>query len=496
MPAYPPWLNTDGRPPVLDFANARIALLFDSNILEHGYPYVGYVRRIAEARLRGLRLVTLSPFLTNTATAGDWIPIRSQASASLASLALAQQALHDQGRRFASLPQEIANLLQSLDRSFLEKATGLSIETIRELSRRFFGEPGPAASDIPDPAVLLLNIMKGNLKSFGGLYHPGPQMLRVDAGFGDIASLLRDSRNVVFLHQSNPAFSLAHEIRPILRSSERATLVCVDSFMSETTELSDFVLPLASPLETLTITEPFPLHWHFIAATLPVVKPSGSCRSFDDWLVHLAAAISGVAPPLTPRQFATEAVLGNSPGGLAAGEAIYRKHIVVDGPVIQAQFPAIISSLKTRMELIHKLPSMLNAPLRPEQCFLTAFEESVRGPATAPSKWLDEISYSQKIFLHPQRAGRLGIKSGDAITLTGDSGAPVEGIALLFEGVHPDALAIPMHHGHTGYGRVARGDRFSDSDDSDMSRMFWGKNPGINPAGFNGSIVSIRKKRG
>jgi hypothetical protein len=222
------------------------------------------------------------------------------------------------------------------------------------------------------------------------------------------------------------------------------------------------------------------------------VEPSGSCRSFDDWLAHLAAAINGSAPPLTPQRFATEVALGNSPDRLLSKGAIHRLCIVFSGSIVQAQFPAIISSLKTKIALIPKLQSML----KPEQYFLAAFEESVQGPVTAPSKWLDEISYSPKLYLHPQRAGRLGIKSGDPITLTSDNGAPVEGIVLLFEGVHPDALAIPMHHGHTGYGRVARGDRFPDSVDPDMSRMFWGKNLGINPADFNGPIVTIGKKRG
>jgi len=62
--------------------------------------------------------------------------------------------------------------------------------------------------------------------------------------------------------------------------------------------------------------------------------------------------------------------------------------------------------------------------------------------------------------------------------------------------VHPEALAIPLHHGHTGYGRVARGERFDDRKDPDMSRVFWGENRGVNAAGLDGVVVTIRKKRG
>jgi anaerobic selenocysteine-containing dehydrogenase len=493
MSVYPPFLNTEGRPPIYDFVNARIALLFDSNLLEHGYPYVGYVRRISEARLRGLRIVTLSPFLTNTATAGDWIPLRSREAKSLASLAIARQALSDKSLRISLPPPEIAGLLRSLDEAFLEKATGLSHEAIEELSRRFFNEPGPALSDLPDPSVLLLNIMKGNLNRPGGLFHPGRRTLSVDGCFGDISQILRDRRNVVLLHQSNPAFSRASEIRPILRSSSRAVVVCIDSFMSETAELSDLVLPLASPLETLTVAEPLPLGSPFMSAAPPAAKPLSSCRSFDDWLALLATAIKGAAPALSPERFAIETVLGASSKKLANDRAIYPLNAA--RRPLEANMQSIVSSLKTLIDLV---PKARHAPLQPDQYFLTVFEESIQGPATAPCKWLNEITCSPKIYLHPKRAGRLGIGNGDSVTLISGNGASIEGIALLFEGIHPDALAIPLHHGHSGYGRVARGEPFSDSVDPDMTRLFWAKNHGVNPADIfeNEPIAKILRKRG
>jgi anaerobic selenocysteine-containing dehydrogenase len=484
MASYPSFLNTDGRPPILDFENARIALLFDSNILEHAYPFVGYVRRISEARLRGLRLVTLSPFLTNTATAGDWIPLRSHTAASIASLAIAQQALNEPGLHISLPSPEIADSLRSLDGAFMEKASGLSRETIQELTHRFFGEPGPAISGLADPSVLLLNILKGNLNRPGGLLHPGHRFLSIDADLGDIQHILSDSRNVVLLHQSNPAFRLSSEIRPILRSASRATVVCIDSFMSETAELSDFVLPLASPLETLTLAEPLPLSKPFLSAALPAVEPPSSCHSFDNWLTLVATALAGTAPALDASRFAVELV------DLAGDRAIYPLPSANPSP-LEANMSSIYTSLKTLISEIPNIPS-----LQREQYFFTSFEESVQSPVTAASKWLDEITYSPKLYLHPQRAGRLGIRSGDSVILTSSNGTSMEGIALLFEGIHPDAVATPLHHGHTGYGRVAQGEPFSDPQDPDMSRIFWGKNRGVNPAEISDSIVTIRKKRG
>lgn len=488
MPVFPGYLNTDGRPPLVDFANAQIAFLFDCNVLEHGHPYVGYVRRITEARQRGLRLVTFSPFLTNTATAGDWIPVRSQAAVSPAALAIARAASNDSSLRISPMPRELTDVIGSLDEDLLEKESGLSSEAIRQLAHRFFSEPGPAISAVPYPSVLLLNLMKGNLNRPGGLLHPGTPILRINADSREIAPVLREPRNVVLLHQSNPAYSFASEIGPILRSSNRATVVCADSFMSETAELSDFVLPLASPLETLTITEPLPLGKPFIAAAAPAVQPAGSCRSFDEWLVRLATAIGGPALPASPGGFAAEAISGNLSGNLIADRAIYP--VSADSKPLEARIPLLLASLRSEIALVRQ-----SGALPAGQYVLTMFEESVQGPAGAPSKWLEEITYSPRVFLHPRRAGGLGIRSGDAVTLTGN-GASVDGIALLFEGVHPDALAVPMHHGHTGYGRIARGERFEDAKDPDASRVFWGEARGINPAELGGPIVAIRKKRG
>jgi anaerobic selenocysteine-containing dehydrogenase len=486
---YKPFLNTEGRPPILDFERARIALLFDTNILEHGYPFVGYVRRIADARSRGLRLITLSPFLTNTATAGDWIPLRSGAAVPAAALAIAKLLLNDATVR-SHLPAEIAKLLGPLDPDLLAALSGLTRACIQDLARAFLSEPGPAVSDVSDPAVLLLNIMKGNLNQPGGLLHPGKPFLRPDACSVDIASILRDRSNVVLLHQSNPAFSSSSEIRPILRSSDRAMFVCIDTFMSETGELSDYVLPLTSPLETATILEPLPLAAPYLAAALPVIKPPKFCRSFDDWLTQLAAAVGGFVPKITPESFISEKIQSASPVQLVADRAIYplpRPH----HRDLEVHMPSIASSLRVQIANFSTIQS-----LRPGQYFMTSFEECLQGPGTAPSKWLDEITYSPKMYLHPARAIRLGIRSGDPVTLTGSKGQSITGIAFLYEGVHPDALAVPLHHGHTGYGRIARGAPFVDSKDPDMVRIFWGNNRGINPADLGDGIVTIRKGQG
>jgi hypothetical protein len=226
-----------------------------------------------------------------------------------------------------------------------------------------------------------------------------------------------------------------------------------------------------------------------LAAAAPAVRPRPECRSFDDWLTLLAEVLHGSVPPLTPERFASDLILGASSMRLASDRAIYP--MAPDPKPLESQMPSVISSLEKLIADLPQLPA-----LQPQQHFLTVFEESVQGPEAAPSKWLDEISYSPRVYLHPRRADRLGIQSGDRVTLTDTHGESIEGVALRFEGIHPDALAVPLHHGHTGYGRVARGERFFCPEDPDMPRMFWGENRGFNATEIHEGIVTIRKKRG
>jgi molybdopterin-containing oxidoreductase family iron-sulfur binding subunit len=60
------------------------------------------------------------------------------------------------------------------------------------------------------------------------------------------------------------------------------------------------------------------------------------------------------------------------------------------------------------------------------------------------------------VELHPDTAGPLGLETGDLVEVRSGSGS-VTAPAFVYEGIRPDSVAIPLGHGHSEYGRNARG---------------------------------------
>ncbi|NOT33420.1 MAG: molybdopterin-dependent oxidoreductase [Candidatus Eisenbacteria bacterium] len=81
----------------------------------------------------------------------------------------------------------------------------------------------------------------------------------------------------------------------------------------------------------------------------------------------------------------------------------------------------------------------------------------------ANKAWLQELPdpttkvvWGSWAELHPETAAKLGVKMGDAVSVTTEAGA-VTLPAYLYDGIRPDAVAIPLGQGHTAYGRYANG---------------------------------------
>src|SRR3990172_1669377 len=60
------------------------------------------------------------------------------------------------------------------------------------------------------------------------------------------------------------------------------------------------------------------------------------------------------------------------------------------------------------------------------------------------------------VEINPKTAGPLGIETGDEVWVESQFGK-LKTRALLFEGARPDVVNMPFEHGHSGYGRWAKG---------------------------------------
>jgi anaerobic selenocysteine-containing dehydrogenase len=75
--------------------------------------------------------------------------------------------------------------------------------------------------------------------------------------------------------------------------------------------------------------------------------------------------------------------------------------------------------------------------------------------------WLQELPdplttamWGSWVELNPTTAALLGVKQGDIVTVRSRHGS-LEAPVLLFPGIRPDVVAMPMGQGHQSYGRYA-----------------------------------------
>jgi anaerobic selenocysteine-containing dehydrogenase len=69
---------------------------------------------------------------------------------------------------------------------------------------------------------------------------------------------------------------------------------------------------------------------------------------------------------------------------------------------------------------------------------------------------LTTIVWDSWVEIHPKKAAELGIVEGDIVEVTSSHGA-IKAQAYLFNGIHPDAVSIPLGRGHEAMGRYAKG---------------------------------------
>jgi hypothetical protein len=69
---------------------------------------------------------------------------------------------------------------------------------------------------------------------------------------------------------------------------------------------------------------------------------------------------------------------------------------------------------------------------------------------------LTSVVYGSWVEINPQTAKKLGIEEGDVLELKSSQGT-LSAPALIYQGVRPDVVAVPIGQGHAQFGRYASG---------------------------------------
>ena len=555
--------------PAYDIENANYVISFGANLLEAGpnpqrtISGYTYLRR---GRATHGKVVVIDPRQgIHGAKANEWIPIKPGTDAALA-LGMANVMIKsglvdadfvknysfgfdNEGRRkgFRDF------VLENYDPMRVEQITGIPSTTIERLAGEFAGNR-PALAILPGKggllnggfggvyaamAVHILNALVGSIESKGGVmtqrYMPcadfpelpsdpvasqGLQTERLD-GAGSKFPLGRDAYQAVadailggaavealFLYDANPVFETPGGKRFAAALKKVPFIVSFSSFMDESAELADLVLPEPTFLERWGDDHIEGLGYPGISLYQPAVEPLYDTMNTGDFILKVAEAMGGtVAAAFAWKSYEEvlqfrlkdigadwellkELGVWFNPGYRFAkrGSQSWIENVVGSerlnaprdgyfdlysrelncffGKMNKGELAALgISMTGDAANLPHyeatafagdeaKYPFMLNV--------ITLMSLGPRSEA-ANMPTLQEISgmtvretWDSWLEMNPEPARRLGLADRDEVQVESPFGRIVTKVRYV-PGLHPDVVNLPFNQGHTAIGRYARG---------------------------------------
>ncbi len=499
---------TLGWEPAPDLRNSKYLLLFGRNYAESIF-YTASTNALFQAKEKGAKIVVVDPRLSRMAAqAHEWIPIRpgTDGAMLLAIMnVLVAENLYDKGFVGANTAgfDELKFFLADKTPSWASGLCDVPAETIRRLAQEI-GAARPAA--LVDPgrhgawgatysnsfqtarAALALNALLGNYGARGGLLTPpssplgayqppatpGIGAVRADGAGGPQYPLASSRDGIIQMlpeiissgqpypikalvtNHINPARSLPDTSRVLKALGKLDLLVVIDTHITDTGELADYILPESTYLERLDPISPSTYLVSEVALRQPVVKPLHDTKPSYEIITGLAQA-AGLGDHFN---FGIDQVIQESLRPLSLSlTGLGREGIWTDpkGPsygVPTFQTPSgKIELFCKRVEAAGSDPLPAYSPPSALPRETDAFrlvqgrDAAHTGTATQNNSYLHELSPENRLWISATRAARMGVKSGDLLVVTSNAGE-INIRAMVVEGIHPEAVFTTHGFGH------------------------------------------------
>ena len=483
--------------PTFDFANARYVLSFGADFLgTWNSPVaqsVGYGRmRQDRPGIRGAFVQIESRMSQTGANADQWVPVTPGTEGVLA-LGIANvimgatlRSAADAGSAGALVDGWAAGLT-SYAPDAVEKITGVEARRIERIAREF-AEMRPSVAIVGGAplahtnglfnavAVNALNALVGAVDQPGGLFFT-PQMnlgggaapnaggFRLQPEGGD-GTHIGDAQ-VLLLDGANPVFTAPRAWRVREALEKIPFIASFGHFLDETSVLADLILPDHSFLESWVDAAPESGSMVAVASVAPaVMRPLHQTRATADVLLDVSRRLQQPLAPALPETyeealstaFAAFPPAADGSDAWTAAQAQGGWSGALPAAVQASPGPAVPRTLVAMAEPqfdgdagqypFHFLPY-------PSPAFLDG--------SLAHLPWLQELPdpmtsamWSQWVEINPATAARLGIAEGDLVEITSSQGT-VRAPAVIYPGIAPDIVAMPVGQGHQTFTRFASG---------------------------------------
>ena len=495
----PDWLRQAGRQsfgqpelPFYDLAGTRYLLSFGADFVENHLSPVQYGNAFGRMRqgrdtVRGHFTYVGGRMSLTCGSADRWMPARPGSEGALA-LGMARlilaESLFDKAALVANglRPEELLVRLKDYDIPHVAELTGLAKKTIAEVAREFAttrpslamaGENVAFQTNGQESvrAVQLLNMLVGNLNRPGGIY-PAGSPSGPENSFGDLLTLVESMRAgqiSLALIKGDPRHGIPSATGFQVALDKVPFTVSFSTLLDDTALHADLILPDHAALESWGDVVPPAGSRHTVYGLMqPVVTPLHDSRQFADVLLAAASELGGAMAAALPQKSFLELVKGTvakRTGSHKQGEefeATWVEFLRRGG-----QFDTDKGPVKGyRWDLASRLPDPAQPrfagdekqfPLHLQVYPSTAFHDG-KG---ARLPWLQQLPdpmstavWDSWIEINPTTAAAFGISHGDLVEVASSRGA-LRLPAVVYPGIRPDLVAIPLGQGHKGAGRYA-----------------------------------------
>lgn len=481
-------------PPAYDLARTQYLMSFGADFLETDPSPVQYgeafgAMRQARPTVRG-RFSYVGPRLSMTAASADrWLPVKPGSEGVLA-LGLARHLLAHGAYQPGSLAAagigepEVRALVQDYSLARVARETGVAqpeiaaaaqeLATIRPaLVMAGAGVSAHSNGPATTAAVELLNVLLGNRNLPGGLFdaapaHSGP-VARYPAMKKLIAGMNAGEVDMLWVYGSNPAYTApaAAGFAPAL--AQVPFVVSFASVIDDTAARADLILPDHATLESWgDVIPPGGVLAPVTGLMQPVVEPLYDTRPFGDVLLALGQALGGPSAQALPEGSYREVLRKRIAGILALedGESFERawNKVLQQGVLVQEPPPATGNRQpRRRPQLVAPRAARFAGGADEKALHLLVYPSPVFATGEGSHlPWLQQLPdpmttavWGSWVEINPQTAARLDIAHGDLVEVSSEQGK-IQVPAVVYPGIHPQMVAIPLGQGHTGFERYGR----------------------------------------
>jgi len=461
--------------PTYNIDKTKYLLSFGADFLETWVSPTLYTRQFSEMhsykdKSMG-KFVYIDPRASLTGVnADEWVSIKPGTEAILA-LGIASAIVS--GGMSANGAGPFGGLLSRYTPDKVSSMTDVPEETIKEIAREFSSmQPslaigGGVATTTTKAtetlvAVNILNYVAGNI---GQTIDFGNTLTLSDvSSFDDISSLVESMSNgevdVLFVYNVNPAFTLPKSMGFEDAIDKVPFVVSFSSFMDETTEKANLVMPDNTTLESWGDFIPNESVHGLIQ---PVMTPIFNTKSTGDVIISVTGQLKGFENTFSQKDFydylrnAWKEVWTSSTGG-GDFDSFWDKALE-DGGIYKTTSPVPVSVSGDLSGVEFSEPEFQGDG---DFYFMAYPSYRYYDGRGANKPWLQELPdalttgvWDSWVEINTETAEKLGIKLGDYVRIESPQGA-IETQAYVYPGMRPDTVAVMIGEGHTSYGRYAK----------------------------------------